>query len=205
MVAGVVFFTGTLQAQTLLVVGDSLSAGYGIEREQGWVNLLRQRLQAEGRGIEVVNASVSGETTSGGLSRLPALLQTHAPSLVLIELGANDGLRGTPLEIVERNLRAMVELAQAQGARVLLIGNRLPPNYGPAYTQAFFALFAEVAGAKKTALVPFLLEGVAQDWALMQDDGYHPRAQAQERLLENVWPALQPLLDPVVADRQKAP
>ena len=198
-------FTGTLQAQTLLVVGDSLSAGYGIEREQGWVNLLRQRLQAEESAIEVVNASVSGETTSGGLSRLPALLQTHDPSLVLIELGANDGLRGTPLEIVERNLRAMVELAQAQGARVLLIGNRLPPNYGPAYTQAFFALFGEVAEAKNTALVPFLLEGVAQDWALMQADGYHPRAQAQERLLENVWPALQPLVEPAVTDTQKAP
>ena len=201
----ITLLAGTVQAAPLLVLGDSLAAGYGIEPEQGWVQLLRQRLDERGYGLEVVNASVSGETTSGGLSRLPALLDTHQPAVVLIELGANDGLRGTPLNIVQSNLDALVDKAQQSGARVLLIGNRLPPNYGPQYTGAFFELFARVAAQREIPLVPFLLDGVAQDWDLMQNDGYHPTAQAQPRLLENVWPALQPLLDTLAAKTEKAP
>ncbi|WP_432696920.1 arylesterase [Marinobacterium sp. YM272] len=181
---------------SMLVLGDSLSAGYGIEQDRGWVNLMRERLKNSGYTLEVVNASVSGETTSGGLSRLPGLLETHQPSLVLIELGANDGLRGTPLEIVRANLQQLVELSQSAGAKVLMIGNRLPPNYGPQYTQAFFGLFEEVAQQKQTALVPFLLDGVASDWDLMQDDGYHPRAEAQPKILDTVWSNLEPLLAP---------
>lgn len=197
--------TTGVQAAPVLVLGDSLSAAYGIEREQGWVNLLRQRLVERGYALDVVNASVSGETTSGGLSRLPALLDTHAPSLVLIELGANDGLRGTPLEIVRGNLEQLVATAREHGARVLLIGNHLPPNYGPHYTEAFFNLFSEVASEQQIALVPFLLEGVADDWDLMQNDGYHPRANAQPILLDTVWPQLEPLLEASVAQMKKAP
>lgn len=200
-----VWLAGAVQAAPLLVLGDSLSAGYGIAPEQGWVHLLRQRLNERGVALEVVNASVSGETTSGGLSRLPALLETHQPVVVLIELGANDGLRGTPLNIVRSNLVALVQAAQQGGARVLLIGNRLPPNYGPQYTEAFFDLFAQVAEEQDVPLVPFLLEGVAQDWDLMQNDGYHPTAQAQPLLLERVWPVLQPLLDGLTTETEKAP
>ncbi|MBV1787867.1 arylesterase [Marinobacterium sp. D7] len=191
-------------AGSVLVLGDSLSAAYGIPLEQGWVNLLRQRVEQERLDVEVVNASVSGETTSGGLSRLPGLLATHQPTIVMIELGANDGLRGTPLDIVRRNLQQMVDHAQQAGARVVLIGNRLPPNYGPQYTQAFFDLFAEVGGEKRVALVPFLLDGVAEDWELMQDDGYHPRAEAQEYLLDTVWSGLQPILEQTTGPK-KAP
>ncbi|TCK06070.1 arylesterase [Marinobacterium mangrovicola] len=187
--------TSPMSFASMLVLGDSLAAGYGIDEEEGWVNLMRQRLQSNGYTLEVVNASVSGETTSGGLSRLPALLETHQPSLVLIELGANDGLRGTPLNIVRGNLEQLVELSRASGAEVLMIGNRLPPNYGPQYTQAFFGLFAEVAGEKQIALVPFLLDGVASDWDLMQDDGYHPKANAQAKILDTVWTGLEPILD----------
>ena len=179
---------------SMLVLGDSLAAGYGIDQEKGWVNLMRDRLKNSGYTLEVVNASVSGETTSGGLSRLPGLLETHQPSLVLIELGANDGLRGTPLDIVRGNLQQLVDLSQAAGADVLVVGNRLPPNYGPQYTQAFFALFEEVAQEKKTGLVPFLLDGVASDWDLMQDDGYHPKAVAQPKILDTVWAGLAPML-----------
>ncbi len=186
--------TSPVSFASMLVLGDSLAAGYGIDQDKGWVNLMRDRLDTEGYTLEVVNASVSGETTSGGLSRLPALLETHKPSLVLIELGANDGLRGTPLNIVRGNLQQLVELSQASGAKVLIIGNRLPPNYGPQYTEAFFGLFGEVAGEKQVALVPFLLDGVASDWDLMQDDGYHPKAVAQPKILETVWSGLEPML-----------
>ncbi|KEA63503.1 Arylesterase precursor [Marinobacterium lacunae] len=189
-----VLLSNPVFASSMLVLGDSLSAAYGLPLEKGWVNLMRERAQAQDPSIDVVNASVSGETTSGGLSRLPGLLETHAPAIVLIELGANDGLRGTPLNIVRDNLNGLVERAQASGAQVVLIGNRLPPNYGPQYTQAFFDLFSQVATEKGVALVPFLLEGVAEDWDLMQDDGYHPKAEAQPRLLETVWPQVAPLL-----------
>jgi len=193
-IACLALLSGPTSAASLLVLGDSLSAGYGIPREQGWVSLLSQRLQQRGYALDVVNASVSGETTSGGLARLPSLLETHSPALVLIELGANDGLRGTPLEVVRGNLDRLVTQSQQAGARVLLIGNHLPPNYGPQYATAFFNLFAEVADERDVALVPFFLDGVAQNLDLMQRDGLHPSAEAQPRLLETVWSGLEPLL-----------
>ncbi len=180
-------------APTLLVWGDSLSAAYGIPRERGWVALLRGRLKT--RGIQVVNASISGETTLGGLSRLPDALKRVEPDIVILELGANDGLRGLPLKQMKANLSAMIELARTAGARVLLVGMRLPPNYGPAYTRRFSALYSEIAEREKIPLLPFLLDGVADDFDRMQADGLHPTAAAQPRLLENVWHALGALLD----------
>jgi len=176
------------------VLGDSLAAGYGLERGEGWVDLLQQRLDESGRTIELINASVSGETTSGGLSRLPDLLELHKPDMVLLELGANDGLRGIPLTIVEANLNKLVELVNATDASTIMLGNRLPPNYGPRYTQEFFELFQEVAAVHDLPLVPFLLDGVATDWDLMQADGLHPNAEAQPIILETVWQVLEPEL-----------
>ncbi len=177
------------QGRTLMVLGDSLSAGYGIELDQGWVKLLEQKLRRE-EGFEVVNASVSGETTSGGLARLPALLKAHHPELVIIELGGNDGLRGQPTKGMQRNLTSMVALSRAAGAKVLLLGMRIPPNYGPRYTEAFFNVYAKVAEAEAVPLVPFFLEGVATNDQLMQKDGIHPKASAQPLMLENVWPLI---------------
>jgi acyl-CoA thioesterase-1 len=181
----------------LLVVGDSLSAEYGLERGSGWVALLQQRLAREKVAIEVVNASISGDTTSGGRSRLPALLAQHKPGVVIIELGGNDALRGLPLNMTQANLLAMVQAAKAAGARVLLLGMQLPPNYGQKYAQDFAKLFAGVAKAEGAALVPFFLAGVADGPdadKMFQPDRIHPNAQAQPRMLDNVWPALKPLL-----------
>jgi acyl-CoA thioesterase I len=181
----------------LLVVGDSLSAEYGLQRGSGWVALLQQRLAQEKFAIEVVNASISGDTTSGGRSRLPALLAQHKPAIVIIELGGNDALRGLPLNMTQANLLAMVQAAKAAGARVLLLGMQLPPNYGQKYAQDFANLFASVAKAEAAALVPFFLAGVAdgpEADKLFQADRIHPNAQAQPRMLDNVWPALKPLL-----------
>ncbi len=181
----------------LLVVGDSLSAEYGLERGSGWVALLQQRLAREKVAIEVVNASISGDTTSGGRSRLPALLAQHKPGIVVIELGGNDALRGLPLNMTQANLLAMVQAAKAAGARVLLLGMQLPPNYGQRYAQDFANLFASVAKAEGAALLPFFLAGVADGPdadKMFQPDRIHPNAQAQPRMLENVWPALKPLL-----------
>lgn len=192
---------GTVLAAPILVLGDSLSAGYGIDVNRGWVNLLQQRLEQRGYDYRVINASISGDTTSGGLSRLPPLLAQYQPALVLLELGANDGLRGTPLPIIQRNLQQLVRLSQQANARVLIIGNRLPPNYGPRYTDGFFKLFGEVAKAQNTALVPFLLDGVALDWNLMQKDGLHPTEAAQPQLLDTVWKGLLPLLETKKASR----
>lgn len=176
---------------TLLVMGDSLSAAYGIEREAGWVSLLRERL---GDDIAVVNASISGETTSGGAGRLPDLLAEHDPDIVLLELGGNDGLRGLPLGQMRANLAGMIEASQQAGAEVLLLGIQIPPNYGQAYAQAFRRIYRELADEHDVPLVPFLLEDVALDAGLMQDDGIHPTAEAQPRILDNVWPALKNLL-----------
>ena len=182
-------------ARTLLVLGDSLSAGYGFPLERGWVNLLRQRLQAEHPGAyRVVNASASGDTTAGGLARLALLLAEHRPHIVCIELGGNDGMRGLPVDTIRANLLTMTEAAQAAGATPVLLGMRIHPNYGPRYTEAFHAAYAEVAEATGATLVPFLLEGVATNPKLMQRDGIHPNAEAQETLLENVWETLAPLL-----------
>ena len=179
---------------SILVLGDSLSAGYGIHLEQGWVALLGERLKHEGYGHRVINASSSGETTGGALVRLPRALERHRPTVVVIELGGNDGLRGLPIVDVRRNLESLIRLAQQDGARVLLIGMRVPPNYGPVYTRDFHGLFGDLAAKHELALVPFFLDGVALDDTLMQDDGFHPNAAAQPRLLEQVWPKLEPLL-----------
>ena len=182
------------QSNVILVYGDSLSAGYGIRVEQGWVNLLQQKILQEGYGFRVVNASVSGETTAGGLSRLPHVLSVQQPRIALLELGANDGLRGLPLTQTQANLDQMIAQLQAHGIAVLLLGVRLPPNYGERYTREFAAMYDQLASAHKIALLPFLLERVALTPGLMQDDGLHPNAQAQPLLLENVWPRLLPLL-----------
>jgi acyl-CoA thioesterase-1 len=180
--------------RTILVFGDSLSAAYGIRPEQGWVALLTQRLQAQGYGYQIVNASVSGETTSGGLQRLPRALQLHQPGIVVLELGANDALRGLPLTDTRANLAQMVRLSQAAGARVLLVGLRIPPNYGPRYTEEFANVFPELAKQYHLPLVPFLLQDVALNPARMQEDGMHPNAAGEPPVLETVWPYLKPLL-----------
>ncbi|HAS52303.1 MAG TPA: arylesterase [Gammaproteobacteria bacterium] len=182
------------EAPVILVFGDSLSAAYGLPTEQGWVSLLQRRLQERGYPHQVANASISGETTSGGLSRLPAALKQHRPALVILELGANDGLLGQPPMIMSHNLARMIELAQQASARVLLAEMRIPPNYGPLYTQKFQATFGELAGRYAIPLIPFMLNGVAGNPALIQDDGLHPRAEAQARILENVWPTLETAL-----------
>ena len=180
--------------RTILVFGDSLSAAYGIRPEQGWVALLTQRLQEQGYGYQVVNASVSGETSDGGLERLPRALQLHQPGIVILELGANDGLRGLPVSETRANLARMVQLAQAAGAHVLLVGIRMPPNYGPRYTEQFARIFPELASQYHLPLVPFLLEKVALDPTRMQADGLHPNAQGEPAVLETLWPYLKPLL-----------
>ena len=182
-------------ARTILVFGDSLSAAYGIRPEEGWVALLGQRLQTQGYGYQIVNASVSGETSGGGLERLPRALQLHRPSLVILELGANDALRGLPLGMTQQNLASMVRLSQSAGARVLLIGLRLPPNYGPRYTEQFAGMFPALANQYHLPLVPFLLDKVALVPERMQPDGLHPNAQGQPPMLDTVWPYLQPLLN----------
>lgn len=179
---------------TILVFGDSLSAAYGIRPEQGWVALLTQRLQAQGYGYRIVNASVSGETTSGGVERLPRALKLHSPEMVILELGANDGLRGLPLAETRANLEQMVREAQRARARVLMLGIRIPPNYGPRYTQAFARIFPELASQYHLPLVPFLLEKVALDPTRMQPDGMHPNELGEPPVLDTVWPVLKPLL-----------
>ena len=181
--------------RTLLVFGDSLSAAYGLRAEQGWVTQLQQRLASEGYGYHVVNASVSGETTSGGRNRLQRALAQHRPSVVVVELGANDGLRGLPVKETQANLRAMIQAAQVAGAKVLLLGIHIPPNYGPQYTQAFDAMYTSLAAEMRVPLLPFLLEGIAMNTRYMQADGLHPNAAGQPRVLANVWPRLKPLLE----------
>lgn len=180
---------------TILVLGDSLSAGYGIPREVGWVALLEERLSAEGYGYQVVNASISGDTTRGGLARLPRALDVHAPEIVIIALGGNDGLRGIPVDVTRDNLSRMAERIREAGARALIAGVLLPPNYGPEYTERFRRLFLEVGETEAVPVLPFILEGVAEDPALMQDDGIHPNEAGQPVILENVWEVLVPLLD----------
>jgi len=174
-------------AKTILVVGDSISAGYGIELEQGWVNLLRTRLVGKG-------ASVSGDTTQIGAARLATLLEQHQPDIVIIELGGNDGLRGFPLKVMETNLRKMIQQTQDSKAQVLLVGIQIPPNYGPRYTDQFFQTYFKLAEEFAIPLVPFILDKVALEPELMQDDGIHPTTEGQPLLLDNVWPVLEPLL-----------
>jgi len=179
----------------IMVVGDSLSTGYGIDASKGWVNLLQQRLHNNGFPHQVINASVSGDTSRGGLARLPAALERHQPAIVILELGGNDGLRGLSLKSLQDNLAAMIESSLDAGAQVLLAEMRIPPNYGPVYTKKFQTLYAELAQRFAIPLIPFLLEGVAGNDRLMQNDGIHPVAEAQQRILENVWPTLESLLN----------
>jgi acyl-CoA thioesterase-1 len=180
--------------RNIVVLGDSLSAGYGIQVEQGWVSLLSQRLASEGYGYRVVNASVSGETTQGGLARLPRTLALHLPAIVIVELGGNDGLRGLPLAASRANLEQIITRARAANARVLLVGMVIPPNYGPRYGQEFRDMFSSLAAKYPIAFVPFLLDQVALKPEWMQADGIHANALGQPQLLNNVWPKLKPLL-----------
>ena len=184
-------------ADTILIVGDSLSAEYGLRRGTGWVPLLEKQLAVEKKAAKVINASISGDTTSGGRSRIGALLATHKPSIVVIELGGNDALRGLPLDMTETNLTAMTQAAKKAGTKVLLLGMQVPPNYGGAYGATFSGLFTKVAKAEKVALLPFFLKGVADvpDVAgQFQADRIHPNEQAQAKMLANVWPELKKLL-----------
>jgi acyl-CoA thioesterase-1 len=181
-------------AGSVLVVGDSISAAFGMDTRQGWVALLEERLAEGGFPQSVINASISGDTSAGGLARLPTLLAQHQPELVIIELGGNDGLRGQAPAQLQQNLAAMVDRSRAAGAKVLLLGMQLPPNYGQRYTRAFAAVYANLAAEKQVPLVPFFLEGVGGVAGMIQADGIHPTVSAQQRLLDNVWPQLQPLL-----------
>ena len=195
--------------RTLLVLGDSLSAAYNMAQEEAWPSLLQSRLDRKGygkngSGWRVFNSSIVGDTTQGGLSRLPRLLERYSPSIVFIELGGNDGLRGLPLEVTRKNLATMIELAQRSGASVILAGIRIPPNYGELYVDRFEAGFSELAESYGTALVPFFMEGVALDSQLMQADGIHPAVEAQPVLLDNLWPVLEPLLTTAGAEGGKS-
>ena len=181
-------------AATVLVYGDSLSTGYGLPREQGWVSLLAQRLRADNFDYKVTNASVSGETAAGGAQRIEAALRTHRPAIVILALGANDGLRGARLDALRANLDAIIAASRRAKARLLLIGMRLPPNYGTEYTEHFQRVFSEVASARNVPRVSFLLEGFAENRELFQADGIHPAAAAQPLMLETVWKELLPLL-----------
>ncbi len=186
---------GLAQAATILVWGDSLSAGYGLKAAEAWPALLQTRLQREGFRHVVVNASVSGETSSGGRSRLPAALAEHEPAIVVLALGANDGLRGLPPRLMADNLAAMVSAAEAAGARVLLVGMQMPPNYGATYTRNFARVFRQLADERQLAFAPFLMEGFAQKPEMFLADGIHPNASAQPLVLETIWTPLRPLLE----------
>ena len=185
---------GFCAEKSILVFGDSLSAAYGIAQARGWVALLAERLKRERLDYSVVNASISGETTAGGVARMPKTLAQRKPAIVILELGANDGLRGLPLAEMRQNLGAMIEQAQKAGARVVLVGMKLPPNYGPRYTQDFESAYPEVAKRYRTALVPFLLEDFAEKEDFFQPDRIHPTEEGQPLMMERVWKALQPLL-----------
>lgn len=180
-------------APVILVLGDSLSAGYGLDAGQGWVSLLEQKLKSQGSAYRVVNASVSGETTAGGLARLPTLLERHRPAFVLVELGGNDGLRALPLDALRVNLEKIVARSRAAGATPVLFEMRIPENYGPTYSEAFTRSFTGVAAAQEVPIVPFLLKDFATDPDFFQDDGIHPSAAAQPHILGAIWPTLQPL------------
>jgi acyl-CoA thioesterase-1 len=181
-------------APKILVLGDSISAGYGLAANEGWVSLLQTRLKAQGYGYRVVNASVTGETTTGGLARLPRALSLHQPAIVVIELGGNDGLRGLPLDTSRANLQKMIDLSLGAGAKVLLLGMKIPPNYGPRYANEFENLYAALARRNKLAFEPFFLDEIALADGMMQEDRIHPTAKAQPIMLETLWPRLTPLL-----------
>jgi acyl-CoA thioesterase I len=186
----------------VLVLGDSLSAGYGLATDEGWVSLLAARVKDAGLPHQVVNASVSGDTTAGGLTRATALIEQHRPAVLVIELGANDGLRGFGFGVMRDNLAGIIRLGRDSGSRILLVGVRLPPNYGASYTQGFQAVFQAVGEAQGVPVVPDLLKDVGEHWELMQPDGLHPTAEAQGRILDNLWPALEALLTETAGNRQ---
>lgn len=190
-----IFLSPVVNAKTIVVFGDSISAAYGMDADQGWVSLLSDRLKEQYPHYEVINASVSGETTGGGLTRLPKTLAIHQPDILVLELGGNDGLRGYPIDKISSNLSTMASMARAAGSDVLLIGMVLPPNYGRRYTQSFERLFQEVADLHSLSFVPFLLAGTSTDRALIQRDGIHPTVEAQPKLLDDIWPTLAPMLD----------
>jgi acyl-CoA thioesterase I len=188
-------FSARADSAAILVFGDSISAGFGLaDVETGWVSLLRTKLKEEGYGYQVVNASVSGETTAGGLARLPRALAVHHPQLVILELGGNDGLRALPVSAMRANLAKMIALSRSAGASVVLLGMRIPPNYGPEYTEAFFSTYVKLGQEFAVPVLPFLLNDIALNPALMQADSIHPNELGQPRLLANVWPILKPLL-----------
>lgn len=187
--------TAAAQSPSILIFGDSLSAAYGIEEEQGWVTLLENRIKQSRFDFGVVNGSVSGETSTGGLARLPAMLANYKPKIVVLELGGNDGLRGLPLNMLEQNLAQMIELISNSGAETLLTGIQIPPNYGPRYTAPFAEIYGNLAKRYDLVLVPFLIDGIPQQPELMQADGIHPIAEAQSMILENVWPYLEQLIE----------
>jgi acyl-CoA thioesterase I len=192
---GLLVISGPVSAKrTLLVMGDSLSAAYNLPAEQGWVALTAKRMKTTHPDWTVANASISGETTSGGLSRMPAALKQHKPKLVIIELGANDALRGLPLDLSRRNLQSMIRLAKAANAKVLLIGMQMPPNYGKTYTDGFVNNYRDLAKREKTALLPFLLQPIALDRSYFLPDQVHPNPKGQIKIRDHVWPALKPLL-----------
>ena len=199
--------SGTAQAEnkTLLIYGDSLSAAYGIGLEQGWVALMETKLRQSHPQWQVVNLSISGETTSGGLSRLPKALEVHKPDLVILELGANDGLRGTSLKVIRENLDQMLKLIRTNNSQVLLLEMHMPPNYGPAYTERFNAIFHELGEAHNIPVMPFFLDGIAghQEW--IQNDGLHPNAEAQPKMLAKIWPELEPYLKDKTLTATKKP
>jgi acyl-CoA thioesterase-1 len=178
------------QKRVVLVVGDSLAAEYGLTLGTGWVPLMAQRISEQYPKYQVINASISGDTTSGGVSRLPPLLSRYKPAVVMLELGSNDALRGLPVDMTDKNLRQMTQAAKQAGAKVVIVGMQIPPNYGRQYTDQFKAVFGDVAKAENAGLVPFLMEGVAADRSLFQSDGLHPNESAQKQLMENVWPAI---------------
>ncbi len=186
--------TATVPPRTILVLGDSVSAGYGLAIGEGWVSLLQGQLKTQGYGYRVVNASVSGETTTGGLARLPRALSVHRPQIVVLELGGNDGLRGLPLETSRANLEKMIQLSKAAGAQVVLLGMKMPPNYGPRYAEGFERIFAELARKHRLPFEPFFLDKIALVPGMLQADGLHPTAKAQPAMLDSVWPVLKPLL-----------
>ncbi|KAA8734420.1 arylesterase [Acinetobacter qingfengensis] len=192
-----IFISSFAQAKTILIVGDSISAAYGMTPEQGWVKLLQKRLdQKYPKQHHVINASMSGETTSGALARLPKLLSTHKPDIVIIELGGNDGLRGQPPQIIQRNLGQLINLSKRGQAQVILFGMKIPPNYGTAYTKAFENNYAVIAKQYQIKLLPFFLHGVAGNRNLMQNDLIHPNAKAQPLLLNSAWQYIEPMLKP---------
>ncbi len=183
-----------IQARTLVVLGDSLSAAYGLSANEGWVHRLQSTLAENYPQYKVVNASISGATTDAGLQRLPRLLSDHRPDILVLQLGANDGLQGKPVVRTRQNLQKLIDIGKQSGADVVLLGVRLPPNLGSRYTEPFFAMYADLAEKNRLALVPFLLEGVAGKSALMQSDGLHPRAEARDRIFDNIWPTLETVI-----------